>query len=384
MPTRPACDCRRQPRCRRRFRRFNPGPGRGLVWVLAGLLGIAAASARDRPVEPDFYHGPQESGHPNLLTIAVGDDQSMVVELRYPNDQGGFQTAIGTGRLDETTREALVNDLVAGGAEAVRLRWRPDHGQVTLEWVGAAPARDFRIDGSYQRLTREQRLGIARNTYAKADQTLLETEAALAAAAVASGDRAAAEALTSDQQSWREALPDSVELAWNGFEGDDPVHQLDPNYWDLLTDLLQARGQFIRLRADDRPLASITGSWWDGAHGQLMITDSGPEATGEAGFDFEIHTLRGRGAHVGHVSGRAAMIDDTTALWRDSEPAAFIDGQPAELTFRFDGRRVVISGQRTQYYHGAAAHFDGDYHHLGRADGPAEKGGTGVGNADPG
>lgn len=354
--------------------------------ALAGLIALfpatGAASPGPEPGEPQFFHGPQHLDHPLLLSVAVGEGDSLVVELRYPHSHGGYRTAIGTGQLEPTGDTATVNDLVGSRTGAVRLRWSEDRGSVTLEWTGDSPPPDFSIDGTYPRLSREQRLERARATHAAALDRLAQTEAELVAAA-GGRDLPAAAALQTDQQHWRDGLPASVELAWNGLDWEDPASREDPNFWDLLTDLVQARERFIRLRADPRPLERRTGDWWDGAHGHLIITDPGLEAAGEEVFDFEIHTLRGRGAHVGHISGRAAMTDGTTAVWRDPEPAAFIGGEPAELTFDFDGRRVTVRGLRTQFYHGAAAHFDGEYHHTGTQEDPAAGSDEGSESAGP-
>lgn len=105
-------------------------------------------------------------------------------------------------------------------------------------------------------------------------------------------------------------------------------------------------------------LFDINGVYDDANGGTLTISDAG-----ELTFAFEINVVRGPTAHLGELAGIAEIAGET-ATFVDTNEEAFIDGNPCRLTFAFENGWIVVTGENTQYYHGARAYFDGTYERV--------------------
>lgn len=102
-------------------------------------------------------------------------------------------------------------------------------------------------------------------------------------------------------------------------------------------------------------LFDINGIYDDANGGTLTIS----EAT-EVTFAFAFTVVRGPTAPIGEIAG-VAQIAGETATFIDTNEEAFINGNPARITFTFEGEWITVTGENTFYYHGARASFDGNY-----------------------
>lgn len=74
---------------------------------------------------------------------------------------------------------------------------------------------------------------------------------------------------------------------------------------------------------------------------------------------FHINVVRGPTFHVGAITGIAKLGGDT-ATWTDAPNP---DGETAAvLRLKFNANRhLTVESENAEAYHGARAHFDGDY-----------------------
>ena len=105
-------------------------------------------------------------------------------------------------------------------------------------------------------------------------------------------------------------------------------------------------------------LFDINGIYDDAHGGTLTISDAG-----ELTFAFELMIVREPLSLTGTLTG-VAQITGETAIFTDTNEGAFVDGNPAQLTFTLAGDWIEVKGEHTRYYHDARISFDGSYERV--------------------
>jgi hypothetical protein len=84
------------------------------------------------------------------------------------------------------------------------------------------------------------------------------------------------------------------------------------------------------------------------------------------GLHFEINVVRTAAFNLGNISGTAKLSGETAA-WTDAPKP---EGEKAAtLKFKFNANRsLTIESENADAYHGAHAHFDGQYYKVVQAE----------------
>jgi len=106
------------------------------------------------------------------------------------------------------------------------------------------------------------------------------------------------------------------------------------------------------------PKTSISGEFvCESNGGDLIISEvEGNKMT----FELSVVQVIGGNARTGQMEG-TAELSGNKAIWKETDPERVVDGQPARLTFIFEGRQVKVTGENTDSYGGLGISFDGTY-----------------------
>jgi len=335
--------------------------------VLLPVL-VLVATGISHGAESEFL-GPNRE----RLTVWSRDGSDLTCELRTEAGTFHADTRLADGvhrgpltaRREDSEETPVVGELflriVAGDAgEAI----------VILAGRGTDPVAPD-PSGTYRRLDRGARLQLARERHGEAD-------AALNAAyrrvmdLLPEGGRAD---LRQRQWDWIEyrdsiaALQAELDEEANGDPG------TSARYWESLAELTEARTGFLETYGRGNRKGRIDGLWVDEAGGRMVLSlATGP--AGDAGLRFDISVARGPSNHPGEIQGFAPFADPERrlAVFLDTDPEAAVDGKAARIEFLFDGERMEVRAENTDYYHGARAYFDGTFFREGPLNGESSPG----------
>ncbi len=161
--------------------------------------------------------------------------------------------------------------------------------------------------------------------------------------------------LREEQRRWidfRDRQAEQVARLEGGAE--EGAERATPEFWNTAASLTEVRtGMIEGLIAGDLISAKRwEGVWTDGAGGWLRIAE---QEGGKLLFFLEV--VRGASYHTGSISG-VASAEGERALF-SVRPEDF--DRETRLTFVRQGKRLQVSGENTEAFHGARAYFDGTY-----------------------
>ena len=165
--------------------------------------------------------------------------------------------------------------------------------------------------------------------------------------------------LLAEQKAWigyRDRIATSPMITGlDGERGDGKAARKTPEYLKCAAEMTRDRVAWLRGYGAELNDADLSGHWSDSYGGDLQIVHKGGK------LFFEIDVVRGPTAHVGSLAGVASWnypLGWFSDKGRDADKDK--DGE-TNLAFVLENRKLRIFGANTQYYHGARAHFDGDY-----------------------
>ena len=166
-----------------------------------------------------------------------------------------------------------------------------------------------------------------------------------------------------DWLQYRDMMAESAPFFNTGAQSDAPKRTVD--YWEEMTNINQARIDFLRAYSGKKMPAGITGTYSDSYGGTLQLEEK------KSGVAFSINTVRGMARNTGDIDGVAQRSGDKLTF--KDHPDAGDDRAPCEITFTLsDGHIVKVEEKNGDYYHGFNANFDGDYYKTGKLEKPVK------------
>jgi uncharacterized protein YecT (DUF1311 family) len=167
----------------------------------------------------------------------------------------------------------------------------------------------------------------------------------------------AASDLLADQKAWigyRDHIAASPLVT--GLEGsrwDEKAARKTAEYFQCAAEMSRDRAAWLRGCGAELNDADLSGHWSDSYGGDLLILHK------EGKLTFEIDVVRGPTAHIGSISGAASW--NYPLGWFSDKGRDKDKPEETNLVFILENRRLRVIGANTQSYHGARAHFDGEY-----------------------
>ncbi len=191
----------------------------------------------------------------------------------------------------------------------------------------------------------------AKALFDKADKALNEAWAS-AKAALPEADF---NKLKEDQRGWvdyRDYLARSP--MYTGAEANGELPLTAPEYLEAAAALEEGRTKWLKgLVREWGAEEGLTGTWMDSYGGSIEIV----EQNGKLHFITEC--VRGPTSHLGGLSGIASW--NQTIGWFSDKGRDKDKEDETNLSFILRDKKLEIIGANTGHYHGARAHFDGEY-----------------------
>lgn len=155
---------------------------------------------------------------------------------------------------------------------------------------------------------------------------------------------------------WRDFIASSP--AYSGLPAEDEAARLQSaEYFSIAAGLAADRAAWLRGLLVKQAPETMTGQWIDSYGGMISIVEK------EGRLHFQINVVRGPTAHVGEISGVAQWNESIG--WFSDKGADKSRTDETNLAFIHEGGKLKLAGANTHYYHGARAHFDGEYVRTG-------------------
>jgi uncharacterized protein YecT (DUF1311 family) len=205
----------------------------------------------------------------------------------------------------------------------------------------------------------DDKLREARASFQKADTALNKVWAEIKAKMGPAEFKAAQE----DQRGWvayRDYIATGIGTVPR--DTDEAKVRETPEYLEMAAGLMESRVPYLRaLLKDPGPDDSITGEWSDSRGGRLEIVQQ------DGKLYFALGVVRGPTFHVGDIAG-VARWNEPLGFYSDERKDSDNEAKDDEtwIFFRHENRLLKIDGANTQHYHGARAHFDGEYRRVGK------------------
>lgn len=157
---------------------------------------------------------------------------------------------------------------------------------------------------------------------------------------------------------WRDDLAASP--GYSGAEGDETQRKQSAEYFSTAASLTGERTDWLKgLVSKDTP-ETMTGRWTDSYGGTIEIVEKDKK------LYLSIDVVRGPTAHLGSLSGIAQWNE--TIGWFSDKGLDKEKTEETNIAFVYDSTKLQLTGANTQHYHGARAHFDGEYVRTGKLD----------------
>jgi uncharacterized protein YecT (DUF1311 family) len=163
--------------------------------------------------------------------------------------------------------------------------------------------------------------------------------------------------LLAEQKAWvgyRDHIATSPMITGlSGDRWDEKAARKTPEYFECAAEMTRDRAAWLRGYGAELNDSDLSGHWSDSYGGDLQIVHKGGK------LFFEIDVVRGPTAHVGSLAGVASW--NYPLGWFSDKGRDKDKEDETNLAFVLENRKLRLFGANTQYYHGARAHFDGDY-----------------------
>ncbi|HEX2748380.1 MAG TPA: lysozyme inhibitor LprI family protein [Verrucomicrobiales bacterium] len=296
--------------------------------------------------------------------------EGLTVEAELQNEDGKLHLVVTRYDESQESHQILYGDLTDEGGGKYRLvNESADDDGKTHTLTGTVKIADGSLSyadlkdsggkldgpasgGPWKEINGAAVLRNARTRYESADKLL---NAAWTQARAELGAKDFPE-LQESQRRWikyRDSLSERIALNMHGDGGEKTSAKSLPDYWQQMTAFTVSRTPLLRAWSGKNVPPGRSGIYRDSFGGDLTLEEK------KDGLHFEMNVVRTAAFNLGEISG-TAKLEGETATWTDAPKP---EGEkPAKLTFKFNANRsITIESENADAYHGAHAHFDGQY-----------------------